>query len=445
MMGKVLDVFAGKKPTAPAPINAQQVAADQGAANLRAANATANINRPDQVTPYGTLTWSRGGNFNSTGYESALKAWQDAGGQGAAPIKEAFGYEPDKWTSTFTMSEDNQKLLEQDFENKFNANNLLAGYLESRNAGKLAGQDVPLAFDKLDWLAPYVNQRYGDMRGTAEAAAGQAATGRQGIVDALTGVSNLNTSGLSYSGAPAMPTASEATRQSVADALYGQAASRLDPQWKQQEDATRARLAAQGITQGSEAYTTEFDNFNRARTDAYQSAVNNATTGSMDAMQRLFGMGMDARKQGVAEANNLYQMPIANELMRLQLQGSLGADLDTRGQSWQEINRMNELAKDSSAGSVVDIRGKNFAQNNENRMQILRELLGMAGLSSGPTDPNFRQSDNVAQVAADPVMEALLAQVQQQLGVYNSKMSSRNATINALAGIAGAAAGTMGG
>lgn len=441
-MGKVLDVFAGKKPKAPTPINAQAAAADQGAANLTAANQTANINRPDQVTPYGTLSWTQGGgNYNATGYESALKAWQDAGGTGAAPTKESFGYDPTKWTSNISMSQENQDLLMQDFQNRLAAGGMTGDYLAGTNADKLASSDTPIAFDKLDWLAPMLEGRYGNLRGTADAAAGQAASGRQGIVDALSGVAGLDTGGLSYAGAPAMPTANEATRQAIADSLYGQAVSRLDPRFQQEENATRSRLAAQGIPQGSEAYNTEFDNFGRTKNDAYQTALNNASVGSLDAMQSLFGMGMQARQQGVAEANNLYQMPIANELARLNLQGSLGSALDTAGRDWQGIATQNELAKDASGNAVLDIRGKNFSQNNENRMQILREILGMTGLDSGPRDPNFNANNNVASVEANPVLEALMAQMQQQLGVYNSKMSSRNATINALSSVLGAAAG----
>lgn len=63
--------------------------------------------------------------------------------------------------------------------------------------------------------------------------------------------------------------------QSISSA-YNQFASRLDPQWAQRQEAERASLANQGIDIGSEAYNTEMGNFNRARNDAYSSALNNS-------------------------------------------------------------------------------------------------------------------------------------------------------------------------
>ena len=85
-----------------------------------------------------------------------------------------------------------------------------------------------------------------------------------------------------------MRTADEATRQRVADALYNQSKSRLDPQFNQASSNLDSKLAAQGITVGSDAYNRELDNLMRAKNDAYQTAMNNSQMNSIDAMSNLF-------------------------------------------------------------------------------------------------------------------------------------------------------------
>jgi hypothetical protein len=73
---------------------------------------------------------------------------------------------------------------------------------------------------------------------------------------------------------PAM-TGDQARDQAITSA-YGQAASRLDPQWAQREESTRAQLANQGLDAGSQAYDNQMGNLGRERNDAYSSAMANA-------------------------------------------------------------------------------------------------------------------------------------------------------------------------
>lgn len=67
--------------------------------------------------------------------------------------------------------------------------------------------------------------------------------------------------------------------QSVSDAIYKQSASRLDPQWAQDKTDIINRLYGQGIPEGSAAWVKAMDDFGRQRTDAYQTANNNAIMG----------------------------------------------------------------------------------------------------------------------------------------------------------------------
>lgn len=75
----------------------------------------------------------------------------------------------------------------------------------------------------------------------------------------------------SYGGLPSAPTSMDinALSQQGQDALM----SRLNPQFAQDEQALQSRLVNQGIGQGSEAYNTEMTRFNQAKNDARMQAV----------------------------------------------------------------------------------------------------------------------------------------------------------------------------
>jgi len=90
-------------------------------------------------------------------------------------------------------------------------------------------------------------------------------------------------------------------RQRAEDAIYGRASSRLDPQWEQREESTRNRLWNQGLRPGDEAWDTEMGNLDRGRTDAYQTAQNEAIMGGGQEASRTFGLDMSRRQQALAE------------------------------------------------------------------------------------------------------------------------------------------------
>ena len=62
------------------------------------------------------------------------------------------------------------------------------------------------------------------------------------------------------------------------DAYYNAATSYLDPQYAQQQESLDAKLAAQGLAPGSQAYNNAMGNFQRDKTFAYNQAQNSAIT-----------------------------------------------------------------------------------------------------------------------------------------------------------------------
>jgi hypothetical protein len=83
-------------------------------------------------------------------------------------------------------------------------------------------------------------------------------------------------------------------RDQAIEAAYGQATSRLDPQWAQRQASLENQLANEGMTRGDEAWQTSAGNLGRERNDAYAQAMYNAQTGAGNAA---FGQSLAANMQ----------------------------------------------------------------------------------------------------------------------------------------------------
>jgi hypothetical protein len=116
-------------------------------------------------------------------------------------------------------------------------------------------------------------------------------------------------------------TGDDARNQAI-DSAYTQASSRLDPQWGQREESTRAMLANQGLDPGSEAYGNEMGNFSRGRNDAYSSAMANAIG------------------QGTAAGNSVFQNNLAGQMA-----------------PYQQLGALQGLSRPGAYGSAGDLLG----------------------------------------------------------------------------------------
>jgi hypothetical protein len=114
----------------------------------------------------------------------------------------------------------------------------------------------------------------------------------------------------------------EDARNQAIDSAYSQAASRLDPQWSQREESTRAMLANQGLDAGSEAYGNEMGDFSRSRNDAYSSAMANAIG------------------QGTAAGNSVFQNNLAGQMA-----------------PYQQLGALQGLSRPGAYGSAGDLLG----------------------------------------------------------------------------------------
>lgn len=156
------------------------------------------------------------------------------------------------------------------------------------------------------------------------------------------------------------------TRKSAEDAAYGQATSRLDPQWAQAQEQQQAQLANSGLDSPSmEANQNQWGNFNRAKNDAYNSAQRNAVGQGLQAQQQAFTQSLGARQQGLAEILKQRGMPLE------QLQGIMGLlggaqsvgaaqvpNLLGAASAQGNFNLENQNMQNQASGQFWDLLGK---------------------------------------------------------------------------------------
>lgn len=452
-MGGIVDAVFGGGPDVPSPPDPIATANAQGAANIDAARITTALNRANQQTPWGNLTWARGGNdWNEQGYNQALQLYNEqlgnystalpnfkqfTGTAPTAPKKEDFGYNPDAWTSTVTLDPRVQSLLDSSLATSQGLQSAIDNSLASTTSTLSQPLNAPGSID-INGIRQGVEGRYTDLQPSLQASNVLASMGRAGVGEQLSRLRNLYAQDFNYDSAPAMPTANEATRQRVEDALYGRSTARLDPRFSQGQDQLNSSLAAQGITQGSEAYNRELQNFNNAKNDAYSSAMNDAITGSDDAMQRLFGMELQARQQGVNEANTLRTLP-TQEAAAL---AGISNGLDTSSRNWYGAETAQETAKDNSVANEFNLQRTNNQDQFNNtvamRNQILNELNALRTGAQAQA-PNFASTQSGANVAASPIAQSVYNSYQGDLANYQTSVGSNNAMLGGLTSLGSAA------
>lgn len=368
MGGIVSGIFGGGE-KAPDPYATSDA---QAKASAEAARVTAALNRADQYTPWGSLTWEQvPGTFDEAGYNAALKQYEEQqarladrqqldgfkgiaggflpgifGGGLKAPRREDFmSGNKDRWKSTITLDPRQQALLDRQFENS-----LALGGAENAALGRV---------NQLGQVNPY-----------------QAPAGGP-------------------------PTASEDYRKQIQDALYGQMTSRLDPRFQQQESDLTARLAAQGITQGSQAYDREFSNFGRDRNDAYQSALNNAITGGEQAVSGQFGRDMSGRQQSVSEADMAYKNQFAGRNQVLNELSALRTGSQVQTPQFGSTQSGAAVQAPNVEGNIWNSYNAGQAQQAQGMNNILG--LGNLGLAAFTAFSDRRLKSNIVRTGTHPL------------------------------------------
>lgn len=228
--------------------------------------------------------------------------------------------------------------------------------------------------------------------------------------------------GINPSGLPALQTSVTGAMDPAAlnqqqNAVYGQMASRLDPQWSQAQEQLQSQLANQGVAQGSEAYNEAMDSFNRQKTDAYQTASNNAVSAGNALQNQLFGQGLQAGYFGDLAQNQAF-----NQLLQ-----QAGFTNQAIGQNFGQNLQAGQFGNQARQQAMGELLTQRQEPINE-----INSLKGQGQMMA----PSFQSPGQLIGPQGAPDMAQLAAQQYGgQLNAYNANVGQQNALLGDASGL----------
>jgi hypothetical protein len=239
-------------------------------------------------------------------------------------------------------------------------------------------------------------------------------------------------------------------RQQAEDAMYSQATSRLDPEWNQRQSDMEAQLAAQGLRPGDAAYDQQMQNFNRSRNDAYNQAKWSASEAGRAEANQLFG-------QGLNEATLFNQ---GNQQLFAQQQAANAAQQGLRGNMFNEqmaILEQNNAAPQLLQQMELARRGGNLqnqsalaVQQNQMRQNQLAEYMQRYGYDLNTIQalmqgqqvqmPNLPGFQTAQAYQPGDYMGAMQMQDQSAIDRYNAQQAQQQGLMSGLGSLGSAAA-----
>jgi len=368
-------------PQAPTPPDPVATAQAQAASNKETAIANANLNRINQYTPQGNLTYQQ------------------------------IGTNPDgtpQYQQTQTYSPGQQAV--------YDAQNQVSQALS--NTALQGTNQVSAAMNK-PWDTSGANPMATNLQGAG-----------QGIQTGYNPGGNIQTS-LDFSKLSALPGINDFSgdAQSARNNAYSYATSRLDPQFDQEQRQLGASLAAKGVTENSTAYRNAMDQFARQKTDAYNQATYSSYGAGGAEQSRLFGLAMQGRQEGASEVGAQGEFANAAQAQANQQNQAQAAFGNTaQGVQFQQ-NAAN--AQFGNEARNQQIQEQSYAR--ELPINEVASLLSGAGKVQGPTFQPYSAVDvaptNYAQIAQNSFMD--------QNAIYQQQLQARQAGLGSIFGTLG--------
>lgn len=320
-------------PPAPDPV---AIAKAQGDSNIETARLTANLNRVDQNTPYGNITYTNTGNaWLAPQLEQAKQAYLTGGGTEAG------------W-GTAVASEGGRG---GGWGGGRSGGAMLSPMEQARK--RLEGQNP----DRDKWSSTTTfspnQQRISDLTEQSKIQYGEIGNESLGRVRDIMGTS------LDFSGLPQVGD-SVTNRQRVEDALFG----RMQPQLDAQRTGLDTRLRNQGLTPGSEAWQRAWQEYSTSENDARLGVIGAAG----QEQQRLFGMATADRERELREMLAQRQIPLNESAALLG-----GAQV-----SYPQFSNVP-----GAAVQPTDVVGANQLASNAANANYNAQMQGYAGMNSG--------------------------------------------------------------
>jgi len=196
---------------------------------------------------------------------------------------------------------------------------------------------------------------------------------------------------------------SEASRQRITEAMYSRQKAMLDPMMQQQNSDLTSQLAAQGITEGSEAFNRAEDNQARQQNDAYAAARNDAILAGGAEDSRIgqvqiaqSGFNNTQRQNAVAEALMQRQLPM-NEANALRTGNQVG------GMGFQAYGGGGQIGAAPTYQATSDAfkaNQDNVNAANANSAGMLKGLTSVGGMFLGS---DRRLKKDIVQIGMHPI------------------------------------------
>ena len=450
----------GKKSSPPAPDYAA-AAKLQGQENRDTAQYNTELNRVNQVTPYGSLTWNQ-----TTGTDGK-------------PV----------WTQTMTLSPEQQAL--QSGQDK-----LSKQYLDTASAGMGRVSDAlaqPFDTSKLrdpTYMGqggtsakvniPYTTVGSGPQFDRFDASQYGGAMPNAPILGGAGGGGSIANT-FDTSGVRKLPgEIDDTSRKRVEEAIM----SRINPQYQADEQALRTRLLNSGIEVGTDAYNREMNNFSQRLNDARMQAVlqggqeESRQVGLQAGLQgqefsQAYQKGKFGQDADIANANNalqalginnsaalgMYNAQLAGQNQRFN-QGLAGAQFNNSMSQQQFQNALSNAQFSNNAADLatqrqlqIDQIGNSMAlannsYNNAASQQALQQQSYLRSLPLNETNalrtgaqvqgPQFSQYYTGGNAQVAPIFDASVAQGNYTAALNANNQSGSNALLGGLASMGSA-------
>lgn len=177
--------------------------------------------------------------------------------------------------------------------------------------------------NRLNTSNPFASQTFNGDGSTSTQFAGGLGDAASGLQQQAAGLAQP----MDWSQFGTVGTGDDARNQAI-NAAYGQATSRLDPQWDRRMEAQRTQLLNQGLDPSSEAYKNAMQDANFARNDAYGSAMNSAIGQGTAAGDSAFRNNLMSQQNQIANALRQRGMPMQEMQQMMALMGQPGYSQD---------------------------------------------------------------------------------------------------------------------
>jgi hypothetical protein len=410
-------------PSMPKPPDPYNTANAQGNVNQETAYAQQRLNQTNQVTPYGSLTYTNSGQpitynkFNQKLYDERVAARQKAGTPGLpdpnAPLFNTTVNLGDRWDAVQTLSPEQQGLYDRQM-------GLQTGTLDvaSEQLGRVSGAlGSPLDFGNAPaqrTAIPGRVQDAGTIQQVGNGPAMQSSFDAGGNIQRVgNGPALQSTFGQGGRAQNLDPNDYAADRQRVEQALM----DRMDPYLQQRREQEQTRLLNQGFADtGSEGYSSAMDEVYRGENDARMAAILSAG----QEQQRLSDMGIS--RQGFNNQAAAQRFG----------QNATAADFANQTAQQEYANRAG------AAGFNNQAQAQQFAQNaaaadfaNQANQQGYQNRVGAAGFNNQAQAQQFGQ--NTTQLNAQAAAAAFANQARQQ--AIQEQMLLRQTPINEISAL----------